>query len=60
MNTGYQMYQAERTMSTAEQRAADRGAAELVRLLGGLWRSATAPFRRARQPRQPQGSRPAR
>jgi hypothetical protein len=53
MNAGYLIYQAERTMSTAEQRAADRGAAELARSLGHLWRSAAAPFRRARRTRQP-------
>jgi hypothetical protein len=53
MNTGYLIYQAERTMSTAEQRSADRGAAELARSLGSLWRSAAAPFRWARRTRQP-------
>jgi len=53
MNNGYLMYQAERTMSTAEQQAADRAAAELARSLSGLWRSAAAPFRWARRTRQP-------
>ena len=49
MHTAYLMYQAERTMSSSERRAADRAAGELARSLGGLLRSVAAPFRRARQ-----------
>ena len=49
MNTAYLVYQAERTMSATEQRAADREAAELARSLGRLWRSAAASFRWARR-----------
>ncbi len=49
MNTAYLIYQAERTMNTSEQQAADREAAELARSLGGLWRSVAAPFRWARR-----------
>jgi hypothetical protein len=42
MNTTYLIYQAERTMSTAEQRAADRCAGELAKSLASLWHSVTA------------------
>jgi hypothetical protein len=49
MNTAYLTYQAERSMSTCEQRAADREAGELARSLAGLWRSVAAPFRWARR-----------
>jgi len=42
MNPTYMSYQAQRTMSTAEQRAADRRAGELAKSLASLWHSVTA------------------
>lgn len=53
MNTAYLTYQAERTMSACEQRAADREAGELARSLANVWHSVAAPFRWARWTRQP-------
>jgi hypothetical protein len=49
MNITYLVYQAERPMSTAEQREAYRAAGELARSLADMWRSVTAPLRWARQ-----------
>jgi hypothetical protein len=49
MNTTYQIYQAERSMSPAEQRAADRRAGELAKELARAWHSVTAPLRWARR-----------
>ena len=46
MNTSYVIYQAERTMSTAEQRAADHEAGELARSLARVWHSVGAALRR--------------
>jgi hypothetical protein len=45
MNTTYLMYQAERTMSAAERRAADRQAGELARSLTRVWHSAVTALR---------------
>jgi hypothetical protein len=42
MQLTYMIYQAERTMSSAEQRAADRRAGELAKSLASLWHSVTA------------------
>ena len=48
MNTGYPIYQAERTMTTAEQREVDEAHAELAASLSRLWRSLAAPLRSRR------------
>jgi len=45
MNNAYMIYQAERTMTAAEQRAADRRNGELAAYLAGVWHSLTAPLR---------------
>jgi hypothetical protein len=48
MNTGYLIYQAERTRSAAEQREVDATHAELAASLTRLWHSLTAPLRSRR------------
>ena len=45
MNTGYLIYQAERTMTAAEQREVDASHAELAAAVSRLWRSLAAPLR---------------
>ena len=45
MNTGYMIYQVERTKSAAEQQALDRSNAELAAAISRLWRALTAPWR---------------
>lgn len=45
MNTGYLIYQAERTRTGAEQREVDATHAELAASLTRLWHSLTAPLR---------------
>jgi hypothetical protein len=49
MNTGYLIYQAERTRSAAEQRAVDATHADLAASLSRLWRSLAAPLRSRRR-----------
>jgi hypothetical protein len=56
MNTGYLIYQAERTRSAAEQREADATHAELAASLTRLWHGLTAPLRSRRGGRR--GARP--
>ena len=55
MNTGYLIYQAERTRSAAEQREVDRFNAQLPASIGRMWRALAAPVRS----RRARGSRPA-
>ena len=45
MNTGYLIYQAERTMTCAEQQRVDATHAELAASLARLWRALAAPLR---------------
>ncbi len=45
MNTGYLIYQAERTRTAAEQREVDASHAELAAAVSRLWRSLAAPLR---------------
>ena len=45
MNTGYMIYQVERTKSAAEQREVDRSNAQLAASISRLWRALTAPWR---------------
>ncbi len=45
MNTGYLIYQAERTRTAAEQRAVDATHGELAAALTRLWHLLTAPLR---------------
>jgi hypothetical protein len=45
MNTGYLIYQAERTMTCADQREVDAIHAELAASLTRLWRALAAPLR---------------
>jgi hypothetical protein len=45
MNTGYTIYQVERTKSAAEQRAVDRSNAELAAVISRLWRALAVPWR---------------
>jgi hypothetical protein len=45
MNTGYLIYQAERTRSAAEQRDIDRSNAQLAVSIGRMWRALAAPVR---------------
>ncbi len=45
MNTGYLIYQAERTMTAAEQQRVDATHAELAASLARLWRALAAPLR---------------
>jgi hypothetical protein len=45
MNTGYTVYQVERTKSAAEQREIDRSNAELAAAISRLWRALAAPWR---------------
>jgi hypothetical protein len=45
MNTGYLIYQAERTRSAAEQREIDRSNAQLAVSIGRVWRALAAPVR---------------
>ena len=52
MNTGYLIYQAERTMTAAEQRAVDATHAELAAALTRLWRALAAPLRSRRGARR--------
>ena len=49
MNTGYLIYQAERTMTAAEQRAVDATHAELAAALTRLGRALAAPLRSRRR-----------
>jgi len=56
MNTGnliYQLYQAERTKSAAEQRRIDDRHGELAATLARRWRRITAPLRSLRSLRRP-------
>ena len=55
MNTGYLIYQAERTRSAAEQWEVDRSNAQLAASIGRMWRALAAPLRS----RRARGSRPA-
>jgi hypothetical protein len=55
MNTGYLIYQAERTRSAAEQWEVDRSNAQLAASIGRMWRALAAPVRS----RRARGSRPA-
>ena len=55
MNTGYLIYQGERTRSAAEQREVDRSSAQLAVSIGRTWRALAAPVRS----RRARGSRPA-
>jgi hypothetical protein len=63
MNTGYsfyQIYQAERTRSAAEQRRIDDRHGELAAALSRRWRRITAPLRSRRRTAYPaQGGAPA-
>ena len=45
MNTGYLIYQAERTMTCAEQQRVDATNAELAASLSRLWRALAATLR---------------
>ncbi len=45
MNTGYMIYQVERTKSAAEQREVDRSNAQLAASISRLWRALAAPWR---------------
>ena len=45
MNTGYTIYQVERTKSAAEQREIDRSNAQLAAAISRLWRVLAAPGR---------------
>jgi hypothetical protein len=49
MNTGYLIYQAERTRTAAEQREIDASHAELAAAVSRLWRSLAAPLRSRRR-----------
>ena len=49
MNTGYLIYQAERTRTAAEQREVDVAHAELAASLTRLWRALAAPLRSRRR-----------
>ena len=44
MNTGYMIYQVERTKSAAEQREVDRSNAQLAASISRLWRALAAPW----------------
>jgi hypothetical protein len=48
MNTGYLIYQAERTTTAAEQREIDATRAELAASLTRLWHCLTVPLRSRR------------
>ena len=52
MNTGYTIYQVERTKSAAEQREVDRSNAELAAAISRLWRMLAAPWRARRAARR--------
>ena len=52
MNTGYTIYQVERTKSAAEQREVDRSNAELAAAISRLWRVLAAPWRTRRAARR--------
>ena len=58
MNTGYLIYQAERTRSAAEQQEVDRSNAQLTMSIGRMWRALAAPVQ-SRRARGSRGSRPA-
>ena len=58
MNTGYLIYQAERTRSAAEQQEVDRSNAQLAASIGRMWRALAAPLR-SRRAQGSGGSRPA-
>lgn len=45
MNTGYLIYQAERTRSAAEQQDVDRSNAQLAVSIGRMWRALAVPVR---------------
>ena len=45
MNTGYTIYQVERTKSAAEQREVDRSNAQLAAAISRLWGALGAPWR---------------
>ena len=53
MNTGYTIYQVERTKSAAEQREVDRSNAELAAAISRLWRALAAPWRALAAPWRP-------
>jgi hypothetical protein len=53
MNTGYMIYQAERTKSAAEQREVDRSNAKLAAAISRPWRALAAPLRARRARRRP-------
>jgi hypothetical protein len=56
MNTGYsiyQLYQAERAKSAAEQRRIDDRRGELAAAIARRWRRITAPLRSLRRPAYP-------
>ena len=55
MNTGYLIYQAERTRSAAEQREVDRSSAQLAASIGRMWRALAAPVRAWRARSRPAG-----
>ncbi len=55
MNTGYLVYEAERTRRAAEQQEVDRSNAQLAVSIGRMWRALAAPV----QSRRARGSRPA-
>jgi hypothetical protein len=62
MNTGnliYQIYQAERTKSAAEQRRIDDHKGELAAAISRRWRRIIAPLRSLRRPAYPAQGRPA-
>jgi len=59
MNTGYLIYQAERPVSAAEQRAVDIQHAELSASFARLLRSLVAPLREARLRRTGHAAAPA-
>ena len=50
MNTGYTIYQVERTKSAAEQREVDRSNAELAAAISRLWCALGAPWRELAAP----------
>jgi hypothetical protein len=50
MNSGYLIYQAERTMTPAEQREVDIWHAQFAAAISRLWHSLTTPPRRRGRP----------
>jgi hypothetical protein len=55
MNTGYLIYQAERTKSAAEQRRIDDRHGELAAAVARRWRRITGQVRSLRRPAYPAG-----